>query len=1064
MASQESLASSVNSIDKPRDLDDAQKGVKYHAHFLRKAIDRASASLGDTASATTATTATTATPGNIDALARQHTLTMETLKQAQACLAELRHALSPKDYYQLYMAVFDHLQQLAIYIADLAARDPFSLPIHQENTSSEHTTPDQTVKNMGPKGAVNEKRDLYELVQYSTSIVPRLYLMITIGCVYAQQCPHLALDYLRDMLDLCKGVQHPTRGLFLRYYLQQMSRKLMDVLPLDDAIEFLLGNFTEMNKLWVRMQYQGPMKERPKREQERRDLRLLVGLNLVRLSQLDGLTLELYQQTVLPRILEQVVSCKDVIAQEYLMEAISQVFQDEYHLRTLDLLLQSIAKFNPQVSIKSIIIAFVDRLTSYATRLAQQHQSPVHPTQSGHDNNNNNSDSESPVATSPVMAAIPDDIKLFDVFWREISSVIRTRPDLATEDVAALLVSMMKLTLGCYPSDLGNVNQVLAFASTAFEKRHDEVVQPVSAKLVMQLITAPLDAFAMSLLNDKEGSVSLGALVQSLPFPLRRSCSLEVARSLIAKRMSLTTQGHVQRVFGEYVHTLMKDQKDGGIITGTRKTMSGDPIDWDLFEEEQGLVARLILLVGRGLEDVDEKLVLLSLLRRWILEGGQDRMSYTLQPFVLQCSQLASEYLQSASAAGDSESRTKKMAALFKLLHQTITHLSKFHPALALKLFLQPLQDNPRPFLGHEMIAYEYFVSAFAIYEDSISVTHEQLLMLSLLINTVWTVSNLGILTKENYDTLATKVALYSSRLLHKHDQARMVAKCSVMFWGRDVDWEAVEKQALVMEQEAGDATSPIEKMNAVVAGEAEYADTAAAVVDEREELTKKLLGTGLGGSGGETTVSNPALNMDDELNEGWGSTEVSPVATSTNLLKPSHHPTTTHPPKPTFDKADFEKKYVYRDAKRLLECLQKSLKIADACLDSLINAQLFVEILNWYVYWFDLGVPLVVPKYMNSLVDLVFSNLQTLQQDPTVQSLSIPMSNVSVSMDWLVADGGADAGKSPLVRIEEHFLHTLEYMRELKARAGTAGESAWRLVVFEQVLDQVFKWLHDQE
>ena len=58
---------------------------------------------------------------------------------------------------------------------------------------------------------------------------------------------------------------------------------------------------------------------------ERKELRILVGTNLVRLSQLDGVDLELYQNTILPSILQQVVSCKDVIAQEYLMEVVIQV-------------------------------------------------------------------------------------------------------------------------------------------------------------------------------------------------------------------------------------------------------------------------------------------------------------------------------------------------------------------------------------------------------------------------------------------------------------------------------------------------------------------------------------------------------------------------------------------------------------------------------------------------------------------------------------------------------------------------------------------------------------------
>lgn len=65
---------------------------------------------------------------------------------------------------------------------------------------------------------------------------------------------------------------------------------------LTDSIHFTLQNFVEMNKLWVRLQYQGPMKEREKREQERKELRQLVGSNLVRLSQLEGVELDVYRE------------------------------------------------------------------------------------------------------------------------------------------------------------------------------------------------------------------------------------------------------------------------------------------------------------------------------------------------------------------------------------------------------------------------------------------------------------------------------------------------------------------------------------------------------------------------------------------------------------------------------------------------------------------------------------------------------------------------------------------------------------------------------------------------
>ena len=86
-----------------------------------------------------------------------------------------------------------------------------------------------------------------------------------------------------------------------------------------------------MNKLWVRLQHQGHSREREKRTQERKELQLLVGSNLVRLSQL--VDLETYKNHILSPLLEQVVQCRDVLAQEYLLEGLFPFeFMSEYWL------------------------------------------------------------------------------------------------------------------------------------------------------------------------------------------------------------------------------------------------------------------------------------------------------------------------------------------------------------------------------------------------------------------------------------------------------------------------------------------------------------------------------------------------------------------------------------------------------------------------------------------------------------------------------------------------------------------------------------------------------------
>ncbi|KAJ2746194.1 retromer complex subunit Vps35 [Coemansia sp. BCRC 34301] len=297
---------------------------------------------------------------------------MDGLKHCSTMLNELRtSSLTPKNYYELYLATFDAMQYLigALRVAHLSG--------------------------------TNHLADLYELVQYAGNIVPRLYLMITIGSAYMGLAGTSAdkrrtsegpqddgdgadevvpvREIMMDMLEMTRGVQHPTRGLFLRYYLGQMTK---DYLPLcggdgpggnlEDSTHFTLTNFVEMNKLWVRLQHQGLSRDKERREAERRDLRTLVGSNLLRLASLGGVSRSTYEEAILPRLLSQVVSCRDTLAQEYLMEALVQAFSDEWHLATIGQLMEAITGLSPKVSIKTIVIPLVDRVSAYASRRREE--------------------------------------------------------------------------------------------------------------------------------------------------------------------------------------------------------------------------------------------------------------------------------------------------------------------------------------------------------------------------------------------------------------------------------------------------------------------------------------------------------------------------------------------------------------------------------------------------------------------------------------------------------------------------------------------------------------------
>lgn len=70
-----------------------------------------------------------------------------------------------------------------------------------------------------------------DVPRYAGNIVPRLYLMITVGSVYMSIPDAPVKEIMKDMLEMSRGVQHPTRGLFLRHYLSGQTR---DFLPVGD--------------------------------------------------------------------------------------------------------------------------------------------------------------------------------------------------------------------------------------------------------------------------------------------------------------------------------------------------------------------------------------------------------------------------------------------------------------------------------------------------------------------------------------------------------------------------------------------------------------------------------------------------------------------------------------------------------------------------------------------------------------------------------------------------------------------------------------------------------------
>lgn len=667
--------------DNDRVLETAVKNVKKNAWHMKRAMD-------------------------LDSL-------KDVLQHAANMLFELRTSLlTPRNYYQLYMAVADELMHLEHFFSDL----------HKKGTPME---------------------DLYRMVQHAGNVLPRLYLLVTAGSVYIKSKEVPAKEILKDVVEMAKGVQHPMRGLFLRNYVSHMTK---DKLPdtdndyhgdggtVQNSIDFVLQNFSEMNKLWVRMQFQRKHGTRVKREKQRQQLKVLVGTNLHRLSDLEGLDVDLYKANVLPRILEQITNCKDAIAQEYLMEIIVQVFPSEFHLRTLELYLSTCSTLDDKVDVKSIMSKLMDRLATYAV----EHE-------------------------------IPSDNPVFEIFNTQVAKVIKSKPKMGLPDMLSLQLSLVRFALRCATSEderFTYADKVLGFCAQLLRSAVGEKVENSDcADKVVMLLNTVLESLVLGVLDPKVAQFE--DMLKCLQWKHRAVVAAKLLRSVIQKpSKALSEPKLVDRLF-RFLAPLITDPKDPN--DNIKKSD-------EEFKAEQQLVGRLVHKFQNSNPDVLFKIY--NVARKYFGRGGKTRIKYTLVPLVF-------AILRLARRMGDLIRRGKKPSTnikkLFQFVHEMVTALGSQNPAhgeISLQLFLHGAQLAD--YFGFKSIAYEFMTKSFILYEDLGNDHKAQIRSINLIAGTMYQCTKFS---KEDCENLITRITQSSAKLLKKPDQCRMVQVCCHLFW-----------------------------------------------------------------------------------------------------------------------------------------------------------------------------------------------------------------------------------------------------------------------------------------
>mmetsp|Transcript_3333 Transcript_3333/g.3693 ORF Transcript_3333/g.3693 Transcript_3333/m.3693 type:complete len:1210 (-) Transcript_3333:510-4139(-) len=558
--------------------------------------------------------------------------------------------LTPKHYYEIHMMVVNEacLAPLTEFFVDLGGYDA---------------------------SRITSVSELYRIVQYCPKVLPRLYLQIAAGVAMIKNgfCEgDEQRDLWDELLDAVKCVQQPVRGLFLRSYLLQVTReylppKLSAPLPVsteatvsgavssgpnsgvEDSYQFVLRNFGEMTRLWVRIQHmagpQSTREQKKRKEKERNHVRILVGTNLVRLSQLDGLTVEDYGSVILPRIIAVMLSCRDTLAQAYLMDCTIQVFPDEFHVETLETFLEAIPRMREKVNVRTILSAMMDRLAIYGTPplVGAGASHPDDVLSVAGDNTAVNGGNSSDGFTSLFR------IDAFSKFEACISAIHASREKtgkgvhggMPLKETIRLHSCLLKFAKTCYPHDLGLVNRCLGGCADALavrQAKNEGVMDDDSVRELETLLQIPQS----NGLNDTGSSNTpdlanpLGVLeldrypdlLSQLPWENRRVVATNLLQAV--SDSAIDTVQTVERLYS-VITPLLRDAPSGN---GIPPPPAVNPKSV-LFQEEQALVSKLVHhFQPLDPDDTDAKFQMYATARGYLQHGGKFRLVHTLLPLV----------------------------------------------------------------------------------------------------------------------------------------------------------------------------------------------------------------------------------------------------------------------------------------------------------------------------------------------------------------------------------------------------------------------------------------------
>ena len=706
----------------------------------------------------------------------------QCLRDSYILLSELRtNNLTPKKYYHLYISAFDVMLNIKNYMAEEIGRGRRLI-------------------------------DLYDSVQQAKHVIPRLYLMITAGAIYMEKVPRSVHVILFDMLGIVKQAQNPIKGLFVRNYLLKMIK---DKLPdrdnvyvreggtFEDTLKFLLQNMEEMNRLWIRLLVGVSGQAKIERQKEREELKILVGESISKLSSLESLTQDIYEQQILPKLLKIIIDSKDALSQQYLMECIIHSFPNSYNIKCMEMILETMTKLVEGVDISVLFMALMGKIGKYFG-----------------ENLNNKNNLELNEILESAQNVYPVLLNNFEIIInaninkdnkekekeKEKDKEKNKRQNITNMSLIKLLElinAFMNFSIKCSPEEqkltgivkiLNSTVEIVKKFKILYELEKKELTEQ-EMKKIFEILVSPLEGF-INIFNIE----SYIKLMDYLDHKKKKNIGIEIIKFLVKNDnipsiIKFDSIENLQKII-KYIQPLLSDIKDKNEQNENLSTI----------EKEQYVVCKLIFIINSSDPEIIYEIY--NQLKNIFSYGGANRRRFTLPTLVNAiitfCHRITLCYENQTNKLPENINKNKLnniinsldiskitndeifyklMLNIYKLLSETIGLIAQEKPELAFKLYICAASQVNEILIERDKLA----ESCSSFIHNALGILDEGKINPDIKIDLFENISSnliyYNILTNEIRDEIVEKLLKSSQNIPKREDQFKAMLIISQLYY-----------------------------------------------------------------------------------------------------------------------------------------------------------------------------------------------------------------------------------------------------------------------------------------